>query len=105
MGELGMEEPQIEWDEPENEKGNVWAILGSGVSLEEVEDVFRNRDNVTLLTWGGGADRTTFGWASTGRFIAVSWEPVCGEPWTLYPTNAGLASPPGEQIHDPPKHR
>ena len=75
-----MEEPQLIWDEPDDEEGNVWAILGNGVSLEEVEDIFRDRNSVTLPTRGGGEDLTTIGLASTGRYIAVRWQMWIGEP-------------------------
>ena len=98
-----MEDPQILWDMPDDEDGNVWSILGNGVSLEEVEAVFRDRSSVTLPTRGGGEDLTTIGRAHTGRYIAVIWQLWIGEPRTICPINARVAPPPKGGSYDPPE--
>jgi hypothetical protein len=38
----------------------------------------------------------TFGWTSTGKHIAVVWEHIMDDPWTIYPVTAYETPPSSE---------
>ena len=61
-----MGRPQIVWDLPDDEDGNVRHILEHDVSVDEVEDVLLNDRNPTIISRESG-NPITFGWTTTGR--------------------------------------
>lgn len=79
---------QILWDLEDDPDGNVWHIReGHDVTLDEVEDVLLNTRNETTTSNSSG-ESVTFGWTSTGRYIAVVWQKVCDNPRIIRPITA-----------------
>jgi hypothetical protein len=84
-----MIEPEILWD-PD---GNVQHIAENDVSVEEVEEVLLNPRNATARSRRNGRPMT-FGWTSTGRYIAVAWDIANDDPRMIYPVTAYEVPPP-----------
>ncbi len=83
------------WDLEDDPDGNYQHILEHGVTSEEVEDVLNNRANRTTVSISS-SQPITFGWTSTGRYIAVVWELVEDDPRVIYPITAYPVPEPGE---------
>ena len=90
-----MDEATLIWDLDEDPDGNVQHILEHDISKEEVEDVLFNPTNPTTESRTTG-NPLTFGWTSTGRYLAVVWEQVLDNPLTIRPITAFEARPPRE---------
>jgi hypothetical protein len=89
-----MQSVHIIWDLPDDPDGNVRHILdGHDVTIEEVEELFHNRDSDKSFSRSSGRPML-FGWTSTGKYIAVVYEEVLDDPWTVYPVTAFPAPPP-----------
>lgn len=87
---------QIIWDLEDEPEGNYRHIEdGHDVTVEEVEEVLLDRTNPTTVSRESG-NPITFGWTSTGKYIAVVWEHVQDDPWTVYPLTAYPVPPPRE---------
>ena len=86
---------QFIWDLEDDPDGNYWHIVleGHGVTQEEVEEVLLRHDNETILSRSSG-EPITFGWTSSGKYIAVVWEEVQVDPRMIYPVTAYPVSPP-----------
>jgi hypothetical protein len=54
---------------------------------EEVEDVLFDDDSDTATSRTSG-EKITFGYTSTGRYIAVVWQHVMDDPLTMRPITA-----------------
>jgi hypothetical protein len=80
-------EPIVIWDLPDEPDGNVAHIAEHGITQDEVEEVVRNPDNPVEASRSSGRP-ITFGATSTGKFIAVIWEDVEDDPWTIYSVTA-----------------
>ncbi len=90
-----MSQVQIIWDLEDDPDGNYWHIVveGHGITREEVDEVLLNPHNSTAISRTSG-NPITFGWTTTGRYIAVVWEDVLDDPKTTYPITAYETPPP-----------
>jgi hypothetical protein len=84
------------WDLEDDPDGNYQHIvIDNGVSLEEFEEVFRGNQSSTTTSRSSGMP-ITFGWTSIGKHIAVVWEHIMDDPWTIYPVTAYETPPSSE---------
>ncbi len=77
----------IIWDLEDDPDGNVQHIAEHGITVEEVEDVLHDRDAEDTTSKSSGRP-ITFGYTSSGRYLAVVWEHVDDDPLTIYPITA-----------------
>jgi hypothetical protein len=77
----------ILWDLDDDADGNVRHIAEHDLTKEEVDDVLMNPENPTTESRSSG-EALTFGWTTTDRYIAVVWEHVLDDPWTIRPVTA-----------------
>jgi uncharacterized DUF497 family protein len=77
----------ILWDLPDDPTGNVAHVLEHGLSVEDVEDVRLNPENIIRTSRSSGRP-VTFGFTSDGRYIAVVWELIGKIPYTVRPITA-----------------
>lgn len=82
-----MLDVHVIWDLEDNPVGNVQHIFQHGLSMDEVEDVLLNPSNETAVSRSSG-EPIVFGFTSTGRHIAVVYEHIDDNPWTIYPITA-----------------
>ena len=80
------------WDLEDDPDGNVQHIAENDLSVEEVEEVLLDPDNEVQVSRTTGRP-ITFGWTSTGRYIAVVWETVIDDPSTIRVRTAYEVSP------------
>lgn len=83
----------IIWDLPEDPSGNVQHIAAHNITINEVEEVLLDRDSEDTISRSSGR-LITFGYTSSGRYLAVVWEHVDDNPLTLYPITAYDAPEP-----------
>ena len=89
-----MDDPIIIWDLEDDPEGNyVHIVIEHDVTQDEVEEVLYNSENETVRSRSSGRP-LTFGWTSTGRYIAVIWEEVNRDPRMVKPVTAFDAPPP-----------
>ena len=88
-----MDDVIVIWDLPDDPDGNVQHIAEHGISVDEVEDVLRDRDSTDTISKSSGQP-ITFGYTSAGRYLAVVWEHVDDDPLTIYPITAYDAPEP-----------
>jgi hypothetical protein len=90
-----MADIHIVWDLEDDEEGNLWHIIqGHDVTQEEVDEVLTGHHSEAATSRSSGQP-ITFGWTSTGKYIAVVFEHVLDDPLTLYPITAYPVTPPG----------
>ena len=77
----------IIWDLEDDPDGNVQHIAEHGITVEEVEEVLHDRDAEDTTSKSSGRP-ITFGYTSSGRYLAVVWEHVDDDPLTIYPITA-----------------
>jgi len=78
---------RIIWDLDEDPDGNVQHIAEHGVTVEEVKEVLLDRGSEDAISNSSGRP-ITFGYTSSGRYLAVVWEHVDDDPLTMYPVTA-----------------
>lgn len=89
-----MDDIQIIWDLEDEPGGNYQHIVGGhDVTVDEVEEILRNH-HAEATTSRSSGQPITFGWTSTGKYIAVVYEHVLDDPLTFYPITAYPANPP-----------
>jgi hypothetical protein len=82
------------WDLDDDPEGNyVHIVVEHGVSEDEVDDVMSDPTNPTTECDSSGRP-ITFGWTRTGRHIAVVWDHISDDPFTIKPVTAYDAPPP-----------
>lgn len=82
------------WDLEDDPDGNyVHVVVEHDVSRDEVDDVVSDPTNPTTESDSSGRP-VTFGWTQTGRYLAVVWEHVTDDPYTIKPVTAYDANPP-----------
>jgi uncharacterized DUF497 family protein len=82
----------ITWDLPDDPEGNVQHIAAHNITIGEVEDVLLDRESEDTIS--RSSERPiTFGYTSSGRYLAVVWEHVDENPLTIYPITAYDAPP------------
>lgn len=92
-----MQDAQIIWDLETEPEGNYQHIVsGHDVTIAEVEEVLRGTGNPTTVSRSSGYP-ITFGWTSTGKYIAVVWELVNDDPLLIYPVTAYPVPESGER--------
>ena len=91
-----MRDWTIVWDLEDDKTGNYWHICveGHGITKDEVVEVLLDDNSVDAISKTSG-NPITFGWTSTGKYIAVVWELALEEPRTVYPLTAYAVPPPG----------
>jgi uncharacterized DUF497 family protein len=82
----------IIWDLPDAPDGNVQHIASHNITIAEVEDVLLDRESEDTISRSSGRP-ITFGYTSSGRYLAVVWEHVDDNPLTIYPITAYDAPP------------
>lgn len=63
----------IEWDEPDDPRGNVWHIAAAGLTPDEVEGVLYSPDPDADTSDSSGRP-VAFGTTATGKYIMVVYE-------------------------------
>ena len=63
----------IIWDLLDDPEGNVQHIAAHNITIAEVEDVLLDRDSEDTISRSSGRP-ITFGYTSSGRYLAVVWE-------------------------------
>jgi hypothetical protein len=86
---------QIMWDLEDDPDGNYWhiCVAGHDVTQPEVDEVLLNPKSDTDVSRSSG-QWITFGWTTTGKYIAVVWEKVAEDPLAIYPLTAYPVNPP-----------
>lgn len=86
---------EVIWDLEDDPDGNYWHIVieGHDVTQEEVVEILSDANNETAFSRSSG-QAITFGWTSTGKYIAVVWEEVESDPRIAYPITAYPTNPP-----------
>ena len=82
-----MTDVRIIWDVAEDPEGNVQHIVAHGITVEEVEEVLLDRHSEDTTSRSSGRP-ITFGYTSSGRYLAVVWEHIDDDPLTMYPITA-----------------
>jgi uncharacterized DUF497 family protein len=77
---------------PNDPEGNVQPIASHDITIAEVEDVLLDRESEDTLSRSSGRPMT-FGYTSSGRYLAVVWEHVDDNLLTIYPITAYDAPP------------
>ena len=75
------------WDLPDDPDGNVQHIAEHDITVDEVEEVLLDRDSEDTVSKSSGRP-ITFGYTSSGRYLAVVWEHIDDNPLTIYPITA-----------------
>lgn len=86
----------IIWDLDDEPDGNVLHIAEHGATKDEVEDVLLNPTNPTVESRTSG-NPTTFGYTTSGRYLAVIWERISDSPVIAYPITAYDVPEPRER--------
>jgi hypothetical protein len=82
------------WDLEDDPDGNyVHIVVEHDVSQDEVDDVVCNPTNPTIESDASGRP-LTFGWTQTGRYLAVLWDHISDDPYTIKPVTAYDTPPP-----------
>ena len=81
------------WDLDQDPEGNIQHIAEHGVTVEEAEEVVRDRYEAAVASRSSGRP-TVFGWASTGKHLAVTFEVIDEAVPQVYVVTAYEAPPP-----------
>ena len=90
-----MSDVVLIWDLHDDPDGNVQHIAEHGITVEEAEEVVRDRYEASLASRSSGRP-TVFGWTSTGKHLAVTFEGGDKEVPQVYVVTAFEAPPPTE---------
>jgi hypothetical protein len=83
------------WDLAQDPDGNVQHIAEHGITVEEAEEVVRDRYEFAVTSRSSGRP-TVFGWTSTGKHLGVTFEIVDHELPQVYVVTAFEAPPPAQ---------
>jgi hypothetical protein len=83
------------WDLAEDLEGNVQHIAEHGITVEEAEEVVGNCYESAVASRSSGRP-TVFGWTSTGKHLAVTFEVVDEHVPQVYVVTAFEAPAPAE---------
>jgi len=84
------------WDLAEDPEGNVQHIAEHGIAVQEAEEVVRDHYVAAIASQSSGRP-IVFGWTSTGKYLAVTFEVVDEELPQVYVVTAFEAPPPAER--------
>ena len=88
-----MEPFQIIWDLEDDRDGNYWHVcVENGVTPEEFSEVLLHNTAGIIRSKSSGRPMT-FGWTSTGKHLAIIWEDIEEDPWSIYPVTAYPVEP------------
>lgn len=82
---------QILWDLDDDPDGNVQHVAEHGLSIEEVEEVLYDADEVIASNSSGRP--MVFGETATGKYIAIVFDVVDEDPLAVYPVTAYETEP------------
>jgi hypothetical protein len=82
-----MHDAHVVWDLPDDPEGNTQHIAEHGFTQDDVEDVLFGAGSETTSSRSTG-EWITFGYTSSGQYIAVVWEHIDEDPLTVYPITA-----------------
>lgn len=82
-----MLDAHIIWDLADDPKGNVAHIAEHGIVQEDAEHVLFDPESDTRVSRSTGRS-ITFGYTSSGQYVAVVWEHVMDDPLTIRPVTA-----------------
>ncbi len=88
-----MADVQVIWDLEDEPEGNLRHIAEHDVTANEVEEVLEDNWNEAVASASSG-NPITFGWTSTGKYLAVVFQKVQADPPVAYPITAYLVNPP-----------
>jgi hypothetical protein len=88
-----MADVQVIWDLEDDPEGNVRHIAEHDITANEVEEVLQANFNEAAVSASSG-NPITFGWTSTGKYIAVVFEKVQVDPPVAFPITAYPVNPP-----------
>jgi len=77
----------VVWDMEDDPDGNVQHILEHGFTMDDVDEVLLDSESITTESRSSGRP-ITFGYTSSGRYIAVVWEHITDDPLTMRPVTA-----------------
>lgn len=83
----------ILWDLEHDPEGNVQHLKEHDVTIDEAEEVLLDPRSKRAVSRSSGLP-TVFGWTSTGRHLAVVYELVDEDPFTVRPVTAYDVPPP-----------
>lgn len=83
------------WDLGDDVDGNVQHLAEHGVTTEEAEEVLFNPESQSAINRSGSGNEITFGYTTSGRYLAVVWEHIDEDPLTIYVVTAYDAPEPG----------
>jgi uncharacterized DUF497 family protein len=63
----------IDWDDPDDPRGNVRHIADNGVTIEEVEEILHSPHSVDDASRSTGRP-VRHGWTSTGKYLFVVYD-------------------------------
>lgn len=73
MGARGLQRYDfIDWDDPDDPKGNVHHIAENGVTVGEFEEILASRQARSGVSRSSGRP-TQHGWTSTGKHIVIAY--------------------------------
>src|SRR3989442_9582258 len=88
-----MADIQVIWDLEHDPDGNVRHIAEHDITPEEFEEVLDDHRHEATTSRSSG-QAITFGWTSTGKYIAIVYEEVPGVPLIIRPITAYPTNPP-----------
>jgi hypothetical protein len=88
-----MADVQVIWDLEEDPEGNVQHIAEHDITPAEVEEVLEAHFNEATASASSG-NPITFGWTSTGKYLAVVFERIQVDPPVAFPITAYPVNPP-----------
>lgn len=91
-----MANVQVIWDLQDEPQGNLRYVAEHDVTADEVEEVLENHFNDAAVSTSS-ANPITFGWTSTGKYLAVVFEKVQVNPPVAYPITEYPVNPPGKK--------
>jgi uncharacterized DUF497 family protein len=83
------------WDLEEDPDGNIQHLAEHGITVLEAEEVVSDRYAAAVASRSSGRP-TVFGWTSTGKHLAVTFEVVDEETPQVYVVTAFEAPPPAK---------
>lgn len=83
------------WDLASDPEGNVQHIAEHGITVEEAEEIVRDRYEAAVASATSGRP-TVFGWTTTGKHLAVIFEIVDDDLRQVYVVTAFEAPPPAQ---------
>lgn len=88
-----MADVHFVWDLEDDPDGNVLHLAEHDVTRQEFEEVFLDQHHEATTSRSSG-EAITFGWTSTGKYLAIVFEEIQDDPRTVRPITAYPTNPP-----------